>query len=67
VTNQKRTNWATIRQTIAQYCLRLYTFLLMRAVEAFRLHHFTISLKVITTLPILHHTVVYKTMMIGTL
>jgi len=39
----------------------------MRAVEAFRLHHFTISLKVITTLPILHHTVVYKTMMIGTL
>ena len=26
VTNQKRTNWATIRQTKAQYCLRPYTF-----------------------------------------
>ena len=39
----------------------------MCTVEAFRLHRFTISLKVITTLPISHHTVVCKTMMIGTL
>jgi len=39
----------------------------MCAVEAFRLHRFIISLKVIATLPILHHIVVCKTMMIGTL
>jgi len=39
----------------------------MCAVEAFPLYRFTISLRVITTLPILHHTIVCKTIMIGTL